>query len=195
MQHTINGILEYIQQIVIVAPPFVGILLGMFIIVIESMLPCLPLAVFIAINMLVFGNITGFISSWVATCIGCIIMFFLVRKFFRKFFERKFKKNKKIMKIMKSFDDMQFSTLVIITALPFTPAFLINIASGLSNMSKKKFIANILISKLAVIYFWGFVGTTFIESVTDINVIIKLALVLGATYIISKIIMKKNKID
>lgn len=195
MQYAINELLEYLQELVIMAPPFVGLLIGMIIIVLESMIPALPLGIFIAINMLLFGNITGFIASWIATCIGCLLMFFLVRKFFRKYFEKKFLKNKKIKKLMKNFDNIQLPTLVLITALPFTPAFLINIASGLSEMSKRKFIANILVSKIAVIYFWGFVGTTFVESVTDIKVLIKLALILTTTYIISKIVMKKNKID
>ena len=62
-------------------------------------------------------------------------------------------------------------------------------------MSYKKFILNILISKIAVIYFWGYIGTTFLDSLNDMGVLIKLGILLGGTYILSKVIMKKNKIE
>lgn len=195
MQSIINSVIANLEQMVVNAPPFLGIFLGMFVIVLESMIPMLPLAVFIALNMILFGNIVGFIMSWVATSIGCVIMFTISRKYFSNFFDRKTKNAKKTKQIMNIINNIDLSTFVIITALPFTPAFLINIASGLSKMSYKKFIANILISKIAVVYFWGYIGTTFIESVTDISVIIKLIIILTITYIISKIVMKKNKIE
>lgn len=195
MEQIINQIIDNLQQLVISSPPYIGVLMGMFVIVLESMIPMLPLAVFIALNMILFGNIAGFIMSWAATVVGCILMFTVSRKYFSNFFERKTKNSKKVRHLMNIINKMEFSTLVIITALPFTPAFLINIAAGLSKMSYKKFIMNILISKVAVIYFWGYIGTTFLESISDISVLIKLGLILGGTYILSKVIMKKNKID
>lgn len=195
MQEIINQVIENLEHLVISSPPFLGIIIGMFVIVLESMIPMLPLAVFIALNMILFGNILGFIMSWVATCIGCILMFTISRKYFSNFFDRKMKKSKKVKDLMHIINKMELSTLVIITALPFTPAFLINIAAGISKMSYKKFILNILIAKIAVVYFWGYIGTTFLESVTDINVLIKLGLILCITYLVSKLVMKKNKIE
>ncbi len=195
MQHIINQIIENLQQLVISSPPYIGVLIGMFVIILESMIPVLPLAVFIALNMILFGNLAGFIMSWVSTIIGCIIMFIVSRKYFSNFFDRKTKKSKKVRNLMNIINKMEFSTLVIITALPFTPAFLINIAAGLSKMSYKKFVMSILISKIAVIYFWGYIGTTFLESLSDISVLAKLGIILGATYVLSKFIMSKNKID
>ena len=62
-------------------------------------------------------------------------------------------------------------------------------------MSYKKFVMSILISKIAVIYFWGYIGTTFLESLSDISVLAKLGIILGATYVLSKFLMSKNKID
>lgn len=195
MEQIINQIIENLEQLVISSPPYLGVLIGMLVIVLESMLPMLPLAVFIALNMVLFGNLAGFIMSWVATIIGCILMFTISRKYFSNFFERKTKNSKKVKNLMNIINKMEFSTLVIITALPFTPAFLINIAAGLSKMSYKKFILNILISKIAVIYFWGYIGTTFLDSLNDMGVLIKLGILLGGTYILSKVIMKKNKIE
>lgn len=195
MQHIINQVIENLQQLVISSPPYLGVLIGMFVIILESMIPVLPLAVFIALNMILFGNLAGFIMSWVSTIIGCIIMFIVSRKYFSNFFDRKTKKSKKVRNLMNIINKMDFSTLVIISALPFTPAFLINIAAGLSKMSYKKFVMSILISKIAVIYFWGYIGTTFLDSLSDISVLAKLGIILGATYVLSKFIMSKNKMD
>ena len=123
MQHIINQVIENLQQLVISSPPYLGVLIGMFVIILESMIPVLPLAVFIALNMILFGNLAGFIMSWVSTIIGCIIMFIVSRKYFSNFFDRKTKKSKKVRNLMNIINRMEFSTLVIITALPFTPAF------------------------------------------------------------------------
>ena len=54
---------------------FIALIIGMSLIILESIIPMLPLAVFIAINMLVFGNIIGFILSWISTIIGCTLSF------------------------------------------------------------------------------------------------------------------------
>lgn len=195
MQELVNQIVLELEQLIFSVPPIVGMLLGMLIIILESMLPVLPLAVFIAVNMILFGNVFGFILSWVSTILGCILMFTLVRKYLSEHFRNHTKHSKQIKKIMEKFEDIDFSTLVLITALPFTPAFLINIAAGLSKMSYKKFVANICVAKLTIVYFWGYIGTTFIESVTNIEVLIKLVLMLLGAYILSKIVMKRNKID
>ena len=52
-----------------------GAFIGCFLILIESIVPVLPLMVFITINFLVFGNLVGFILSWIFTILGCIILY------------------------------------------------------------------------------------------------------------------------
>lgn len=194
MTQIVDQVINNLEDLLLNSPPFLGFFLGMFIIMLESMIPMLPLAVFIVINVILFGGVIGFLMSWIATIVGCLLMFAISRKYFSNFFDKKTKNSKRIKKIMHSINEMKFSTLVLITALPFTPAFLINIGSGLSKMSYKKFLINIILSKAVVVYFWGYIGTSLIESITDVKVLIKLGLLLGITYIISKIIMKKNKI-
>ncbi len=36
---------------------------------------------------------------------------------------------------------------------------------------------------------------SFLESLSDVSILVKLGIILGGTYILSKVIMKKNKID
>ena len=188
MQEFINNFIENIQYLESTSPQIISILLGMSVIVLESMIPILPLALFIALNMLLFGHLQGFIMSWLATCIGCLISFSIVRYGLKKPFNISEEEDKTINKI-------SLPNLVLIISLPFMPAFLLNIAAGLSKISYKKFIFAILISKLVIVFFWGFIGTSLIESITDIKVLLELFILMGLAYIISKILMKKLKID
>ena len=53
------------------------------------------------------------------------------------------RKYKKIDKYISLVDNIKASTLVLILSIPFTPAFLVNIACGISKMSYKKFLYSI----------------------------------------------------
>ena len=88
-----------------------------------------------------------------------------------------------------------FSKLVLIVALPFTPAFLVNIACGITKVKYKKFLAAILIGKLSIVYFWGFVGKSLLQSITDIDTIILVIVLLLVSYILSKIVNKRFGIE
>ena len=115
-----------------------GPILGCFCILIESIVPILPLFVFITINFLVFGNIIGFLISWIFTVLGCLMSFFLFRKKIRNWFAEKIKQKEKLKKIIKLVDKLKLEQLTSIIAVPFTPAFMVNIAAGLSQMDFKK---------------------------------------------------------
>lgn len=168
-----------------------GPILGCILILIESMIPVLPLFVFITINFLSFGNIIGFLVSWIFTVLGCIISFFLFRKYFRSWFEHKIDNKEKIQKMMKIVSKMELEQLTVIIAIPFTPAFLINIAAGLSKMEFKKYVIALAIGKIFLVLFWGFVGTSLIQSLTNPMALIKVVILLLVAYIISKLINKK----
>lgn len=174
------------------APLFACIL-----ILVESMLPVLPLAVFITINFYYIGTIPGFFISWIVTCIGCYLSFKLCRTKLKKHFDRMMdkKEHKKIKKMMKIFDDLKIEQLALVIAIPFTPASLVNIAAGLSNMNKRKFIISLIIGKFFMVYFWGFVGTNLIESLKNPWILIKIFIALLVAYIISKIVNKKFRLE
>lgn len=195
MQEFIETSIDFLKELVYNNNPVIGIFLGMLIIVLESILPILPLAVFIAVNMLVFGNFVGFLISWVATCCGCLLSFTVFRYCFRNLLYRRKKNKEKIIELMDHISSIRFSTLVLIIAMPFTPAFSVNIAAGLSNISFRKFMAAIFIGKLSIVYFWGFIGSTFLESITDWRVILEIVFILLGAYIVSKLINKKFHIE
>ena len=171
-----------------------GYIYGVLLILLESVIPALPLGVFIALNINAFGIVLGILISWLSTCLGCYLSFILFR-FLSQNRLNKIVNNKKLSKVVKKMKTIELSNLVVLIALPFTPAFLINIAAGLVNMSNKKFILAILIGKLFIVIFWGFVGKSLITSMTDIKTIIIMSLFIVVAYFLSKLVSKKMKIE
>lgn len=174
-----------------------GIIFGFLLVLLESAIPALPLGVFVALNIHAFGFFIGIFISWLATCIGCAISYFIFYNLSNKIIYKLLSKNtkNKIDKAIKKFQKISFSNLVIIIALPFTPAFLVNIICGIASISKKKFLIAIAIGKIFMITFWGYIGKSLIESMTDINTIIFVSLMLVMAYIISKFVGKKVNIE
>lgn len=172
-----------------------GPILGCFLILVESIVPILPLFVFITINFLVFGPVLGFLVSWIFTILGCILSFFLFRCKLRNWFLKKIEKGHRLKKLMQVVNKVKVEQLTSIIAVPFTPAFLVNIAAGLSQMSFKKFIVSLSIGKVFLVLFWGFVGTSLIQSLTHPVALLKVVVLVMLAYISSKLICKHFQIE
>ena len=173
-----------------------GVFAGILLILLESIIPALPLSVFITLNLMTYGDFLGFIISWLSTIVGCTASFFLFRTIFRDKLYRLIKKKDKktLQKWMKRISDIPFTNLAILIAIPFAPAFFINIASGLSKMKYQKFFLALFIGKAIMVYFWGYVGTTLLESLTDITVLLRIVGLLLAVYVLSKFLEKKMNV-
>lgn len=174
-----------------------GVLYGFLLVLLESAIPALPLGVFVALNVNAFGMFMGIFISWVATCLGCFLsyslFYYLSNKYIYKFFDAK--KKRKIDKAINKIKNISFSNLVLLIALPFTPAFLINILCGINYIPRKKFLSAILLGKVFMIIFWGYVGKSLIESITDISTIIIVSIMLLIAYLLSKIVSKRMNIE
>lgn len=185
--NTINDFINSMIAYLGVAGPIMGCIL----IILESILPILPLCVFITLNCMTFGYVAGYIISWIFTCLGCLLSFTIIEKGFKNWFDRKIRSMKAANKIMKVVEKCNVSELAMIVAVPFTPAFLVNIAAGLSKMDVKKFMVGICIGKLFMVYFWAFIGTNLIQSLTNPIIIVKVIFMLIIAYVLSKIVTKK----
>ena len=172
-----------------------GPLLGSLFIVLESIIPPLPLFVFITINFIAFGYVLGFIISWVCTIIGCIISYYLVKKFLRNFVVKKIKNIDLLTRCMNYIENLSLTKITVILSIPFTPAFMMNIAAGLVNMNFKKFFIAILISKVFLVFFWGFIGTSLVESFQHPESLITVVIMMLIAYGISLVIKKVFKIN
>ncbi len=194
MSELFNVFYEFIMS-TIDALGVYGPLLGCVFIILESIIPPLPLFVFITINFVAFGKILGFIISWVCTCIGCMLSYYLVKRFLRNWIVDKIKNINLLTKCMNYIENLSLSKVTVILSIPFTPAFMINIAAGLCNMDLKKYMTAILISKIFLVYFWGVVGTGLLESLHNPTSIITVIVMMAVAYIFSVIIKKMLKID
>lgn len=171
-----------------------GMIINSFIIIIESMLPILPLVVFITLNFVAFGNFWGFILSWISTILGCILSYSIFRYGFGSKFYYLIKNKDKINKYSNVIKNMSLVKLTVLIAIPFTPAFVVNIVAGLLKVDFKKYIVALLIGKISLIYFWAYIGTSFIDSFRDPMIVLKIIILVLIVYVISKLINKLFKI-
>lgn len=174
-----------------------GFLMSFFLILIEAFIPILPLGAFVTLNINAFGTFPGLLISWSASVIGSYIMYLLCyyvsNKIIYKFIKEKTKE--KIIEKTTHFQKIKLTSLVLIITLPFTPSCFINLLAGISNVSKEKYLISLIIGKAFNIIFWGYIGMSLIESLTNIKAIIFIIIILLIAYLISKIISKKFKID
>ena len=92
---------------------------------------------------------------------------------------------------MDRIENASVAKLAMIVAVPFTPSFIVNVASSLANMDFKKFITGICIGKLFMVYFWGFIGTNLIQSLTNPIILIRVGIMVIIAYLISTFVTKK----
>ena len=174
-----------------------GLLYGFIIVFMEALLPMLPLGVFVALNVTAFGFFIGTLLSYIATMVGSFLVYLLFTVLEEKFIS-KFLNKKKLGRLRRGlyrFRNITLSQLVLIITLPFTPSFLVNILSGMAKISKEKFILALIIGKIFVVIFWGYIGKSIITGYDDLKSIIFIAVALLIAYIISKIVSKKMDIE
>lgn len=172
-----------------------GMMLDCLLIVSESIIPALPLGLFITVLCVNYGYVIGFLISWIFTIIGCMISYYLFQTIFKGIVDRKLRKYEFANKLLTMIDKMTFSNLVLLISLPITPAFLVNIVAGVSNMKVNKFLPALMIGKISLVAFWGYVGTSLIEGLKNPMILIKVGIIIIIMFIISKIINKKINLD
>lgn len=170
-------------------------LISCFFIILEGVLAFLPLFVFITINFLVLGPIFGGILSWICTTVGCMLTFYIFRIGVSKWFDKKIENKEKIMRFMNLVNNLKFTQLVLIIAIPFTPSFFVNLGAGLSHISKKKYLYALIMGKIFIVYFWGFVGLSLVECLTNPLALIKVGIMLVIAYILSIVFNRKFNLD
>lgn len=171
-----------------------GALLGCVFILFESIIPMLPLSLFITLNFMTFGSIFGFLISQVFTVLGCMMSYYLFKSAVSEKRFNKFKENNTLKKVINVIENMNFTSLVTLIAIPFTPAFAVNIAAGICRVPKRKFLLALMLGKVSLVYFWGFVGVGLIESLKNPSKLIGVVILIVIVYIISYILSKKLKI-
>ena len=187
-------ILEALVNFVQSTGPY-GVVVACGLIFVESILPMMPLSVFITVNFLILGKCVGFFVSWIFTVLGCSMSYFIFKKGFGNQFENLTEDKKLIRKYRKMFKDISLGKLILVIAMPFTPAFVVNIVAGLTKMDYKKYAIGLIIGKIAMVYFWGFIGTSLVDSLKNPKILIQIVLIMIGTYLIYYLLNKIFKFE
>lgn len=174
---------------------FLAPLLSTLLIFLEGILAFLPLFIFITVNFLTMGPILGGLLAWIFTVLGCFTTFILCKKGFSSFFEKKISDKNKIKLLMDKLSKLSFCSLVLIISIPFTPSFFVNLAAGLSGINSRKYLYALMIGKIFVVIFCGYIGCNLLECFTNPVALIKVIAMVVSAYIIGRIVNKKFNLD
>ena len=178
-------------------------ILSSLLVFLEGIFAFLPLFVFVTVNILslttlcgeFLGTIIAIIVSWIFSTFGCYTTFILVRKVLNAPFRKKIKDKKKVNRFMNVIDGLKYSQLVLLTSIPFSPSFFINLGAGLSKVNSKKYFCALIIGKFVEMIFLGFIGVSLVECLTNPVDLIKVAIIVVAGYIVSVFVNKKFNLD
>ena len=76
MENLYNLIIDIVDSVSIL-----GVFITSFLIIFESIIPPLPLGVFITVLFMNYGKVIGFFMSYILTIIGCSISYFIFSKY------------------------------------------------------------------------------------------------------------------
>ncbi|WP_026366337.1 TVP38/TMEM64 family protein [Salinicoccus albus] len=164
----------------------IGVIVGFLLVVLESLLPFLPLFLFVIVNINSYGLILGFLASYSGTVLGSYIVFLAVRYFLRAPSQRYIARHERLQKMLSFIDRRGFSFLFILLCLPFTPSAVINVIAALSNMKKIVYLYILIAAKAIMIMSMSLVGndvTSFFTSPLQLTLSI---IVLVLLYLFSK---------
>ena len=169
-----NTILQFIQS-----TGLLGVVLSCFILSIESIIPIIPLLVFISINFIILGPVWGFLLSWIFTVLGSLLSYYIFRSRLSKKVIDYSKKNEIVEKYIKILRNLSTGKMLLIIAMPFTPAFAVNIAAGLLKVDFKKYLTALLFGKISLVIYSAYIGTTFIEGFSNPIIFVYLAMLIS----------------
>ena len=190
MEELVNNIVQFIHS-----TGLLGVLLSCFILTIESIIPIIPLLVFISVNFIILGPFWGFILSWIFTVLGSLLSYYIFRNGLSNKFTEYSKKNEKVEQYVKILRNISTGKMLLIIAMPFTPAFAVNIAAGLLRIDFKKYLTAILFGKISLVLYSAYIGTTFVEGFSNPIVFVYLALLISGLYILFLIVKKVFKLN
>ena len=182
-----NGIANKIEAFGILAPIFLAML--------ESLIPALPLVLIVILNVNIYGLGVGFLTSYAGTMLGATIMFLFYRTISFYGLHEKLHKFKSIDKMINWVNRQNMAVIIVLSMLPSTPSSFMNLAFGLAQYSKRKYLISIAIGKVVMIGLFAIYGQVFQAKENQIWIYLGSALLFLGTYLISRIINKKTGID
>jgi len=139
----------------------------------------------------VYGVFIGFVFSWIATMIGLIVTFMMVRYLFQSSFERKFGSKPLIGKINHYVDKYGVWSVIFLRAIYVVPSSILNYSFGFTKIKTSTYILGSAIGFLPVVFINVWVGNqlaieTLRSEIYNQNVISGGILIVSLVFLIKK---------
>lgn len=189
-------------QIFISENPWLAIIATFLLPLIEAIIPTLPLAAIIGINLGVmsqaFGPSTGIfltiLFSVAGSFTGMFSIFLAIRKTLAVKFSEKVENNEIGRKFLNIAQGKNIGMMMVFLANPFMPSSILNYALSFTKIKTKSYIWMNIISRLIIMTFFVFLGSLFDIQNHPLNVI-WLSLVYALVFLIIFIFKKKSTVN
>lgn len=169
-----------------------GPLAPIFLAMVESFFPPLPLIAIVALNVAAHGGLFGFVYSWVGVMLGGTLMFLFWRRVLKQFFWKFASRSQKLEKAEQWVSRFDVSSLFMLSVLPFTPSSFIHFAFGISDFDEKRYLITMLLGKGVMVAMMALFGQSLVSSMKNPVYLVLAVVIWGAMYWGSKRFCKKH---
>ena len=169
-----------------------GPLAPIFLAMVESFFPPLPLIAIVALNVAAHGGLFGFVYSWVGVMLGGTLMFLFWRRVLKQFFWKFASRSQKLEKAEQWVSRFDVSSLFMLSVLPFTPSSFMHFAFGISDFDEKRYLITMLLGKGVMVAMMALFGQSLVSSMKNPVYLVLAVVIWGAMYWGSKRCCKKH---
>ena len=169
-----------------------GPLAPIFLAMVESFFPPLPLVAIVALNVAAHGGLFGFVYSWVGVMLGGTLMFLFWRRVLKQFFWKFASRSQKLEKAERWVSRFDVSSLFMLSVLPFTPSSFMHFAFGISDFDEKRYLITMLLGKGVMVAMMALFGQSLVRSMKNPVYLVLAVVIWGAMYWGSKRFCKKH---
>ena len=169
-----------------------GPLAPIFLAMVESFFPPLPLIAIVALNVAAHGGLFGFVYSWVGVMLGGTLMFLFWRRVLKQFFWKFASRSQKLEKAERWVSRFDVSSLFMLSVLPFTPSSFMHFAFGISDFDEKRYLITMLLGKGVMVAMMALFGQSLVRSMKNPVYLVLAVVIWGAMYWGSKRFCKKH---
>lgn len=169
-----------------------GPLAPIFLAMVESFFPPLPLIAIVALNVAAHGGLFGFVYSWVGVMLGGTLMFLFWRRVLKQFFWKFASRSQKLEKAEQWVSRFDVSSLFMLSVLPFTPSSFMHFAFGISDFDEKRYLITMLLGKGVMVAMMALFGQSLVSSMKNPIYLVLAVVIWGAMYWASKRFCKKH---
>lgn len=169
-----------------------GPLAPIFLAMVESFFPPLPLIAIVALNVAAHGGLFGFVYSWVGVMLGGTLMFLFWRRVLKQFFWKFASRSQKLEKAEQWVSRFDVSSLFMLSVLPFTPSSFMHFAFGISDFDEKRYLVTMLLGKGVMVAMMALFGQSLVSSMKNPVYLVLAVVIWGAMYWASKRFCKKH---